>query len=88
MEHLVRYGNLYLCGSHVDVCVQFVLIVDCYLLEIGIKLRCSCQAVYCPRCALLVVDLKGKEWLARVLALHGARYNRVLLVYHWRLIRS
>jgi hypothetical protein len=62
-----------------------VLIVNCDL-EVGIKLPCSCQAVYCPRCALLVVDLKGKEWLARVLALHGARYNIVLSVYR-RLIR-
>jgi hypothetical protein len=78
---------LYLCGSHVDVCMQLVVTAGCYL-EVGTKLPCSCQAVYCPRCALLVVDLKGKEWLARVLALHGARYNRVLSVYHWRLIRS
>ena len=67
--------------------MQLLLVVDCYL-EVGIKLPCSCQAVYCPRCALLVVDPKGKEWLARVLALHGARYKRVLLVCHWRLICS
>jgi hypothetical protein len=30
--------------------MQLLLVVNCCL-EVGIKLRCSCQAVYCPGCA-------------------------------------
>lgn len=50
MKHLVRYGDLYPCRSHVGVYMLLLLVVNCCL-EVGIKLRCSCQAVYCPGCA-------------------------------------
>ena len=85
MEHLVHYGGVYLCRTHFGVCCYAIDAVGgVLLLEVGIKLPC----VYGPGCAVLVVDLKVKEWLARVLALHRARYKRVLSVYHQRLNRD
>jgi len=49
------------------------------LLEVEIKLPCSSKQPTepIPRCAVLVVDRKGNEWLSRVLALCDQRYGKV-----------